>query len=73
MQITFPKHPELAEEVSAFLAARDMRATTFGKLALSDPSLIATLEAGRELRSDTIRRIRRFMTTGDATTTAGAA
>lgn len=66
MQITFPKHPELAEEVGAYLASRDMKATTFGKQALADPSLIATLEAGRELRSDTIRRIRRFMATGAA-------
>ena len=73
MQITFPKHPELAEEVNAFLASRDMKATTFGKQALSDPSLIATLEAGRELRSDTIRRIRRFMLTGASQAKEGAA
>lgn len=73
MQHTFPKHPDLAEEVTAYLAARDMKATTFGKLALADPSLIATLEAGRELRSDTLRRIRRFMMTGAAQTRETAA
>lgn len=46
------------------MAAHDVRATTFGKRALGDPSLIATLEDGRELRSETIRRIRHFMLTG---------
>lgn len=73
MQITFPKHPELAEEVAAYLATRDVKATTFGKQALGDPSLVATLQAGRELRSDTIRRIRRFMATGAAKSKEGAA
>lgn len=67
MLVIFPKHPELAEEVSAYLAMNDCKPTTFGKRALGDPSLIATLQAGRELRSNTIRRIRRFMMTGAAT------
>ena len=73
MQTSFPKHPDLAEEVGAYLAARGMKATTFGKLSVADPSLIATLEAGRELRSDTIRRIRRFMMTGEAQRKGGGA
>lgn len=73
MSKSFPKHPDLAQEVSAYLAAHDVKATTFGKLALGDPSLIATLEAGRELRSDTIRRIRHFMLTGRSKESAGAA
>ena len=73
MSKSFPKHPDLAQEVSAYLAAHDVKATTFGKLALGDPSLIATLEAGRELRADTIRRIRHFMLTGRGKETAGAA
>ena len=73
MSKSVPKHPDLAQEVSAYLAAHDVKATTFGKLALRDPSLIATLEAGRELRADTIRRIRHFMLTGRGKETAGAA
>ena len=73
MQITFPKHPELAEEVAAYLAATGCKPTTFGKRAVSDPSLIATLEAGRELRSGTIRRIRRYMLTGATKKAEGAA
>jgi hypothetical protein len=75
MDITFPKHPELAEEVAAFMAAKGIRHTTFGKLAVGDPSLISNLREGRELRSKTIRRIRHFMMTGTAqrTSKAGAA
>lgn len=64
MSMNFPKHPELAEEVEAYLAASEMRPTTFGKRAAGDPALIATLKAGRELRSDLQKRIRRFMLTG---------
>lgn len=66
MSISFPKHPELASEVSAWLAAHDVKPTTFGKLAAGDPSLLASLQNGRELRSDTLRRIRHFMMTGGA-------
>ncbi len=63
MDTTFPKHPDLAREVAAFLTAKGMRPTRFGKLAVGDPSLIASLIAGRELRSETIAAIRRFMAT----------
>lgn len=62
--IHFPKHPELAQEVAAWMASNEVRPTTFGKLAIGDPSLVATLQAGRELRRDTIRNIRHFMLTG---------
>lgn len=65
MSITFPKHPELAEEVAAFIASRDMAETTFGARAVNDPALIATLRRGRELRRDTVNRIRMFMLTAD--------
>jgi hypothetical protein len=63
MDLHFPKHPELAKEVSAYLAARKMRPTTFGTNAANDPRLIWTLENGRELRSDLLQRIRMFMLT----------
>lgn len=65
MDTKFPMHPDLAEEVAAFLKAKDMPPTRFGKMALGDPSLIASLTAGRELRSQTIAAIRRFMATGE--------
>ena len=69
MSIAFPKHPELAEEIAAYLAAHGMAPTTFGAKAANDPALIATLRSGRELRRGTIQRIRRFMVAGqqDAT------
>lgn len=73
MQLDFPKHPELAHEVAAWMAAHEVKSTTFGKMALGDPSLIATLESGRELRRDTIRRIRHFMLTGAQSQREGAA
>lgn len=64
MQLNFPKHPDLAKEVTAYLAARGMRPTTFGTKAAGDPALISTLERGRELRSDLLGRVRMFMMTG---------
>ena len=64
MSIEFPSHPDLAREVSAYLAARDMAPTTFGAMAVGDPSLVASLKAGRELRRATLERIRMFMLTG---------
>lgn len=64
MQINFPKHPDLAKDVSAYLEARGMKPTTFGMKAAGDPALIATLERGRELRSGLLGRVRMFMLTG---------
>lgn len=65
MSIEFPSHPDLAREVSAYLASRDMAPTTFGAMAVGDPSLVASLKAGRELRRGTLERIRMFMLTGN--------
>lgn len=64
MSYIFPKHPELAKEVSAFMAARDLKPTRFGLDALNDKMLLAQLEAGRELRQDSINAIRHYMLTG---------
>ena len=64
MALTFPSHPDLAKEVTAYLEARDIAPTTFGEMALGDPSLIATLSNGRELRRKTLERVRMFMLTG---------
>jgi hypothetical protein len=75
MQMNFPKHPDLAAEVGAYLRAHDMPVTTFGAKAAGDPALIKTLSNGRELRSDLLRRIRMYMATGQEhrATRAGAA
>lgn len=73
MQITFPKHPELAKEVAAYLQAHDVKPTRFGKAAVKDPSLIKSLQEGRELRSETIRAIRHYMLTGVQYQREGAA
>lgn len=64
MAYTFPKHPELAKEVTAFMAARDLRPTRFGLDALNDKMLLTQLEQGRELRQDSINAIRHYMLTG---------
>lgn len=66
MLLIFPKHPDLAQEVAAWMAAHGVHATTFGKMAIGDPSLVATLKGGRELRSDTLRKVRHFMLTNGA-------
>lgn len=58
------KHPDLYAEIMAFCAARGVAKTRFGKDALRDPAFIATVEAGRELRRDTIEAVRRYMVTG---------
>lgn len=55
------------------MASHEVRPTTFGKLAVGDPSLIASLQAGRELRSDTLRRVRMFMSSAGKPSRHGAA
>jgi len=63
-QKTLIKHPDLYAEILAFCEARGVAKTRFGKDALRDPAFMATLEAGRELRRDTIEAVRRYMVTG---------
>lgn len=54
-------HGELFSEINAFCAARGMLATTFGKLAVNDKSLVSNIADGRELRWKTVQRVRNFM------------
>lgn len=61
MVMKFPKHPDLAKEVRAYLKANNMPQTTFGIEAMNDSALIFDLIKGRELRSGSLKRIRQYM------------
>ena len=64
MSYIFPKHPELAKEVSAFMAANpNLKPTRFGLDALNDKMLLAQLQQGRELRQRSVDAIRAYMLT----------
>lgn len=60
-----PTHPIL-EEIAAFCEARGMAETTFGKKAMGDPSFVASLRRGRDLRWRTQCAVRQFMLTEKA-------
>jgi hypothetical protein len=66
-------HDDLLAEIAAYCAARGVSRSGFGQSAVGDPSLIPGLEAGRELRSRTIRAIRHYMATGQRLTRDEAA
>lgn len=51
----------LIDEIEAFLKAREMSATAFGRLALNDPPFVAQLRAGRDVKESTIERVRAFI------------
>lgn len=52
-------------EINAFLAKTRMAKTTFGRGAMNDAGLIDDLDAGRELRWQSIEDCRVFMRTGE--------
>lgn len=54
-------HPDLLSEIDDFCAANNMKRSAFGKEALHDPRFVFDLEAGRECRRATIKRVRDFM------------
>jgi len=54
-------HTQLVSDIRGFLKSHGMAPTRFGILATGDPSLVADLEAGRDLRSRTLDRVRSFM------------
>ena len=56
-----PVHPELIADIEAFCASRGMAETRFGSESIGDPSLLARLRTGRELRVATLKRVRDFM------------
>lgn len=56
-----PETARLLEEIRAFMAESGISKTALGKAAVKDPSLVDDLENGRELRWQTMRRVREFM------------
>lgn len=48
-------------EVERWIRKQNMSASRFGRLAASDPRLVADLRAGRDPSSRTVARIRAFM------------
>ena len=54
-------HPELIAEIAAFCLRNTMAKSTFGQEAMGDPRFVFDLEAGRELRSKTISRVRLYI------------
>lgn len=52
---------ELLAEILRFQRRHDMPDTVFGRRAINDPRLIGDLQRGRELRPETVARVRRFM------------
>lgn len=54
-------HLALLAEVERYLIATGMKPTRFGILAAKDPRLVFDLRAGREPRSQTMKRVTDFM------------
>ena len=52
---------EFATEIEAFLERHVMDPTTFGRLALGDPSFVFDVRGGRAPNLRTIERVRGFM------------
>ena len=51
----------LIEEIEAFMAAQSMSATAFGQKAINDPRFVHDLRNGRDFKSSTGDRVRKFM------------
>lgn len=51
----------LRHEIQAFLAESGMSASYFGKCAANNSELVARLEAGRDIETRTVERIRAYM------------
>jgi tRNA-dihydrouridine synthase len=54
----------LLRDVEKHLRRTGMAPSTFGRLAMRDPSLVRTLRNGREPRAKTVARIRALLTLG---------
>lgn len=63
-KMIFPKHPELGQDIEAYLEATGMAPSTFARKATGDPSHLNHAIAGRELKQATIKKMRMFMLTG---------
>ncbi|MEA3044550.1 MAG: hypothetical protein QOH47_2388 [Sphingomonadales bacterium] len=64
---------DLLSEIEAFRDAHGIAETTFGRKAANDTRLIGQLRDGRELRRATVEKVRRYMLTYGAESTAVAA
>ena len=51
----------LLDEVEGFLQAKEMTATGFGRAAIGDPNFVFDLRKGRDVRPETVDRVRSFM------------
>lgn len=56
-----PAHPDLLADIDKFCADAGMSRSAFGDKAMNDPKFVFDLEAGRELRRKSIRRVQEFM------------
>lgn len=52
---------ELLGEIEAFLQRNELPATTFGRCAVNDMSLVRRLREGSDVRTATADRLRKFM------------
>lgn len=52
---------QVAQEIEQFMVTHELPPATFGRLALSDPTFVFDVREGRDLKSETIDRIREFM------------
>jgi homoserine dehydrogenase len=51
----------LLEQIEAYIAARGMSATAFGRAAVNDPGFVFKIRDGRELRRATRERVQSFL------------
>lgn len=58
---------ELLEQIEAYLAQTRTSPSTFGRLAVGDPRLVADLKSGRRPRRRTEERLRGYMNDVGAT------
>jgi hypothetical protein len=52
---------ELLRDIERFLTRTGMDHTRFGKEALNDPAFVSRLRAGKDVRTRTVERIRKFI------------
>ena len=51
----------LLAEIDAYLSTSNIKASTFGRLAVNDGKLVKRLQAGRTITLDTVSRVRQFI------------
>lgn len=58
---------ELLEQIEEYLARNSVSPSTFGRLAIGDPRLVADLRSGRHPRRRTEERLRDYLNDFEAT------